>query len=107
MLLDHTQQGSFPRIKELSNLKETSLSGSTAALYLLVSALIGFLAIRLVTSEEIIVASGTVVIGVLGMWVLALYSQLRLIAQVVNHLRAHQTGSTEEKVYGVTSNAGQ
>jgi hypothetical protein len=107
MLLDHTQQGSSPRIKELSNLKEISLSASTAALYLLVSALIGFLAIRLVTSEEIIVASGTVVIGVLGMWVLALYSRLRLIARLVSHLRARRTESTDEKIYGVTSNAGQ
>jgi positive regulator of sigma E activity len=97
MLLDHTQPSSIARAEELSSLKEISLSGSAAALYLLVSALIGFLAIRLLTSDEIIIASGTIVVGVLGMWILALYSRLRLIAQIVSHLRAQRTESTDVK----------
>lgn len=82
-----------------------SPSGSTLALYLMVSAFIGFFVIRVLTTQEIIVALGTIVLAVVGMWLIAFLSKLRLI---VRSFRYHQVNGKEKpahKIHGGIANA--
>jgi Flp pilus assembly protein TadB len=75
-----------------------STSGSTLALYLMVSAFLGFFVIRLVTTQEIVVALGTIVLAVVGMWLIAFLSKLRL---VVRSFRYHQVNGKEKPAHKI------
>jgi squalene cyclase len=75
-----------------------STSGSTLALYLMVSAFLGFFVIRMLTTQEIVVALGTIVLAVVGMWLIALLSKLRLI---VRSSRYHQMNGKEKPAHTV------
>jgi Flp pilus assembly protein TadB len=79
-----------------------STSGSTLALYLMVSAFLGFFVIRLVTTQEIVVALGTIVLAVVGMWLIAFLSKLRLI---VRSLRYHAVNGRTNKFHGSVADA--
>lgn len=75
-----------------------STSGSTLALYLMASAFLGFFLIRMVTTQEIVVALGTIVLAVVGMWLIAFFSKLRLI---VRSARYHQMNGKEKPAHTV------
>ncbi len=82
-----------------------SLSGSAIDLYLLVSTGLGFLVIRLLTDQEIVIALGTVVIGVIGMWVCAIISRLYLAVRALKCLLLDETGQVRREAIGSLSDA--
>ncbi|MGH9753190.1 MAG: TraR/DksA family transcriptional regulator [Blastocatellia bacterium] len=65
----HGEQTTFP------------FSESRIALYLLISAIAGFVLLRVVTDQEVIVALGTLNIAIIGMWVWALFRKARALTQ--------------------------
>lgn len=75
-----------------------SPSGSTLALYLMVSGFLGFLVLRALTTQEIIVALGTIVLAVVGMWLIAFLSKLRLIFR---SFRYHQVNGKEKSAHNI------
>jgi len=82
-----------------------STSGSTLALYLLASAFIGFFIIRLLTTQEIVIALGTIVFAVFGMWFIALWSKLRLIVGSIKQQAVNEKEEVTNKVRGGITNA--
>lgn len=88
------QQSKLLRKSELIESVEISPSEVASALYLLVSAVIGFVIISMLTAQAIIVALGTLVFAVLGMWLLAILSRLRLIVRSLKHYHSYKTGDS-------------
>ncbi|MBI1923970.1 hypothetical protein HYR99_06940 [Candidatus Poribacteria bacterium] len=87
---------------ELSKKVETSPPEVSSGLYLLVSALTGFLIIRMLTAQETVIALATIVFAVFGMWLLAILSRLRIIVRSLKH---HRHPGTEEILHGGVINA--
>jgi len=102
--MDNNQQSPFVRISELSKSAGSSPSEVTSALYLLVSAVIGFFIIRRLTTQEIMIALGTIVWAVCGMWLLAMFSRSRLVVRSLKPRSSHETGGIEPRVRGDVTN---
>jgi len=68
-------------IEQSTKQANSSLSESRVASYLLASSAAGFILLRALTSQEMIVALGTLSIAIIGMWVLALLSKARALTQ--------------------------
>lgn len=83
--MSESQENSFEKVKGLIAAEARFLSQTSSAFYLLISALVGFLIIRLFTAQEFIVALGTIVFAVMGMWLLAVAYSVRLIIRSLKH----------------------
>ncbi len=71
---------------ERSNKQTTlSLSESRIAFYLLVSAIAGFILLRILTDQEIVIALGTFNIAIIGMWIWVFLSKIRLLTQSLKY----------------------
>jgi hypothetical protein len=79
---------------------EISLADSASAFYLLTSALTSFLIIRLITTSEIIIALGTIVFAVIGMWCLAIFYRLRLIVRSMKQRRKYDIKESKSSISG-------
>lgn len=97
---DEKKQQRQRRVQQQQFLRSAALStsGSTLALYLMVSAILGFFVIRVLTTQEITIALGTIVLAVIGMWLLAFLSKLRLIVRFFRH---HQVDGKEKSAHKV------
>lgn len=92
------RKGSLSQTNEALKSEEHSLSEPSSSLYLLVSALLGFLIIRLFTTQEIIVALGTIIFAVLGMWVLAVFYRVRLIIRSLRRFRRYEIKGEKQSI---------
>jgi hypothetical protein len=62
----------------------SAISNTRLAFYLLVCALVSFVLLKLVTDDEVMVALGTLNLAIIGMWVWALRTKIRLLSQALH-----------------------
>jgi hypothetical protein len=87
----NNQEAFYASTKESAKPEDLSLSEHSSTFYLLVSALAGFLIARLITNQEVIIALGTIVFAVLGMWLLAAFYRVRLIVRSLKRTNSYET----------------
>lgn len=74
-----------PKVERTDKPPPISLSESRIAFYLLVFAVVGFLLSSLVTDQEVIIALGTLNTAIIGAWVWAWMSKIRLLIQSLKY----------------------
>ncbi|MGH9842324.1 MAG: hypothetical protein ACREEM_26540 [Blastocatellia bacterium] len=75
-----TMRGNSTKMRDPLRLSETRL-----AFYLLVSGIIGFTILRLLTDQEAVIALGTLDLAIIGMWIWAFWSKARLLSAALKH----------------------
>jgi len=61
------------------------LSETRLAFYMLVSGIISFAILRLLTDQELVIALGTLNLAIIGMWVWAYWSKARLLRATLKY----------------------
>jgi hypothetical protein len=89
--------------KESVEPEDISLSEHSSTFYLLVSALAGFLIARLITNQEVIIALGTIVFAILGMWLLAVFYRVRLIVRSLKRSNSYEARIGQNLSGGITN----
>jgi hypothetical protein len=75
--------------KEIIAWKSLEVSQVTYAFCLLFFALAGFLIIQMITTEETVIAFGTTVVAVTGMWITVILSRLKSILRIIKTTRIY------------------